>query len=159
MASTYHLLEKAERIELLAEQLYRALAGRFAGDAKALFLRLAEEEAQHAARIRLLTARYRQDKRLVTTLATDTTQLDLLIGEAEQALAAVGAGTWDGDPAGALRSAAALEERFCQVHAQALSQDAHPELRAFFEQLAVQDRAHADLLGSQDGPFPGVGGR
>jgi hypothetical protein len=35
---------------------------------------------------------------------------------------------------------------FCQAHAQSLSQGALSELRAFFEQLASQDKAHAALL-------------
>jgi rubrerythrin len=146
MASTYQLLEKAERLELLAERLYQALAGRFGGEARALFKRLAAEEAQHASRVRLLSARVRQDKKLVATLAVDTTLLDRLLLEAGEALAAVEAGAWDGDPAAALQAAAELEHRFCQAHAQALSRDAHPELRAFFEQLAAQDKAHEALL-------------
>lgn len=146
MASTYLLLEKAEKVELLAERLYRALAGRFGGEAKALFLRLAEEEAQHAARVRLLYVRVRQDRRLVASLAADTTLLDRLLVEAEEALAAVDAGAWDGDPGAAISGAAELERRFCQTHAQTLPRDAHPELRAFFDQLAAQDRAHAELL-------------
>ena len=146
MASTYELLDKAERIELLAEQLYAALAGRFGGDAKQLFQRLAAEEAQHATRIRLLAGRYRQDKKLVASLSADTTLLDRLLVEADEALAAVQAGAWDGDPQAAFHSAAELERHFCQAHAQALSADAHPELRSFFEQLAAQDKAHEALL-------------
>jgi rubrerythrin len=146
MASIYQLLEKAEKVELLAERLYRALAGRFGGDAKALFLQLAEEEAQHAARVRLLSVRSSQDRKLVASLVADTALLDRLLLEAEEALAAVDAGAWDGDPGAALSGAAALERRFCQTHAQTLPQGAHPELRAFFEQLAAQDRAHAELL-------------
>ncbi len=146
MGSTYQLLEKAERLELLAERLYLALAGRFDGEAGELFRRLAAEEAQHATRVRLLAARYRLDKRLVAALSADTTLLDRLLVEAGEALAAVEAGAWDGDPKAALRAAAELEQRFGQAHAQALSQDAHPDLRAFFEQLAAQDLAHRDLL-------------
>jgi rubrerythrin len=147
MASTYQLLEKAEQVELLAEQLYLALAARFDGEPKSIFRRLAAEEAQHATRIRLLSARYRQDKKLVATLAADTALLDRLLLEAGEALAAAKGGAWDGAPEAALESAAALERRFCQVHAQVLSQAGHPELRAFFDQLAAQDRAHLELLG------------
>lgn len=146
MATTYQLLEKAERLELLAEQLYLALAGRFGGEAKALFLRLAAEEAQHATRVRLLAARYRQDPRLLGALSSDTAPLDRLLVEAEEALAGARAGSWDGDPAAALHGAAELERRFCSAHAQSLSREAHPDLRAFFEQLAAQDQAHLDLL-------------
>lgn len=146
MGSTYQLLEKAERLELLAQELYLTLAGRFGGETRELFKRLAGEEAQHAARVRLLSARYRQDKKLVASLAADSTLMDRLLVEAEEAVAAAAAGTWDGDPEAALQGAAELERRFCQAHAQSLSQDAHPHLRAFFEQLAAQDKAHEVLL-------------
>lgn len=148
MASTYQLLGKAERLELLAEQLYLALEGRFGGETKALFHRLAGEEAQHAARVRLLAARYRQDKRLVASLAADTRTLDALILEAEAAVAAAVAGAWDGDAGAAIEAAAGLERRFCTAHAQVLSEGGHPELRAFFDLLATQDKAHLELLGS-----------
>lgn len=146
MATNYQLLEKAERLELLAQLIYEALSGRFAGETREIFKRLAEEESQHAARVRLLAARYRQDRRLVATLMVDTPLLDRLLIEAEEALAAVNAGAWDGDARAALASAAELESRFCQAHAQSLSQGANGELRAFFEQLAAQDKAHAALL-------------
>jgi rubrerythrin len=146
MANTYQLLDKAERLELIAEKLYVALAGRFGGEPKALFLRLAGEESQHAARIRLLAARYRQDRRLVNTVAADLSLLDRRLVEAEEALAAVNSGVWDGNPEAALAAALELERSFCLAHAQALATDALPELRAFFEQLASQDKAHATLL-------------
>jgi hypothetical protein len=45
-----------------------------------------------------------------------------------------------------MASAAELENRFCQAHAQSLSKGSLPELKAFFEQLAAQDKAHAALL-------------
>ena len=109
-------------------------------------LRLAAEESQHASRVRLLGARYRQDRRLVASLPIDTPLLDRLLVEAGEALVAVRAGAWDGDARAAMASAAELETRFCQAHAQSLAQGALPELRAFFEQLASQDKAHAALL-------------
>jgi rubrerythrin len=146
MASTYQLLDKAERLELLAQQLYQALSGRFGGETREIFKRLADEEAQHAARVRLLTARYRRDRQLVASLVADTTLLDRLLVEAEETIAAVEAGAWDGDAQAALHRAAELERRFCQAHAQSLAKDGHPDLRAFFEQLAAQDKAHEALL-------------
>jgi rubrerythrin len=148
MTTNYQLLEKAERLELLAQRIYEALSERFGGETRDLFRRLAAEESQHASRVRLLAARYGQDRNLVASLSVDTPLLDKLLIEAEEALAAVKAGAWDGDPKAALASAAELESRFCQAHAQSLSQGAQPELRAFFEQLAVQDKAHAELLRS-----------
>jgi rubrerythrin len=146
MASTYQLLQKAEKLELLAAELYRALAERYAGEARALFLRLAQEEGQHATRIRLLAARYRHDTRLVATMSTESHELDALLEEAAQLLEAVRRGEWDGDQEAALARAAELETRFCLAHAHCLTRDAHPELLSFFQQLAAQDEAHRQLL-------------
>jgi rubrerythrin len=146
MASTYQLLQKAEKIELLAAELYLALAARYGGEARALFQRLAQEEGQHATRIRLLAARYRHDTRLVATMSAEADELDGLLAEAGQALEAVQGGAWDGDQEAALARAAELEARFCLAHAHCLTRDAHPELLAFFQQLAAQDEAHRQLL-------------
>jgi len=146
MASTYQLLQKAEKLELLAAELYHALAVRYGGEARDLFLRLAQEEGQHASRIRLLAARYRHDTRLVATMSAETHEIDALLTEASESLEAVRRGEWDGDQGGALDRAAELEARFCKAHAQSLTRDAHPELLAFFEQLAAQDEAHRKLL-------------
>lgn len=146
MTSPYQLLQKAERLELLAAELYRALAERYGGEARALFLRLAQEEGQHASRIRLLAARYRHDSRLVATMSAETHELDALIADADRALEAVRLGEWDGDQEAALGRAAELEARFCKAHAQSLTRDAHPELVTFFERLAAQDEAHRKLL-------------
>jgi rubrerythrin len=146
MSTNYQLLEKAERLELLAQLIYEALSLRFSGEPKEIFKLLAAEESQHASRVRLLAARYTQDRKLVGSLAVDTPLLDRLLVEAEEALAAVKSGAWDGDAQAAMASAAELENRFCQAHAQSLANGGQPELRAFFEQLAAQDKAHAALL-------------
>jgi rubrerythrin len=146
MATTYQLLQKAERLELLAQQLYTVLASRFGGNAKAVFQRLAEEEAQHAARVKLLAARFRGNPKLAATLTADAGRLDVLIAEAGAAIAAASEGRWDGQPETALQRACDLEDRFAAAHAQVLAKDAQPELRAFFDQLAAQDRAHQALL-------------
>jgi len=155
MATTYQLLDKAERLELLAALLYRALAGRHTGEARALFERLSEEEEQHGARVRLLKARSIQDSKMIGASAAGAALFDRLIEEAEAAVRAVEAGQWDGEPRAAYIRAAELEERFAVAHAQALSKDALPGLREFFEQLAAQDRGHRELLGA--GPASRLG--
>jgi rubrerythrin len=147
MASAYQLLGRAEQLELLAAGLYQELASRYAStEAGALFGRLAQEELQHAARIRLLVGRYRQDSRLVGGFTITGEQLDELVEEAIDAVASVKAGRWDGDATKARRLAAELEDRFARGHAQALAGAGHPELTRFFEQLARQDEAHRKLL-------------
>jgi rubrerythrin len=146
MATTYQLLDKAERLELLAGQVYQELAARHQGQARALFERLSEEEKQHATRVRLLKARYLQDPRLLTVNTADSLLIDRLIQEAEAIAQEIRDGAWDGDVATVLRRAAELEDRFSVAHANVLSQDGIPGLRAFFDQLAAQDRGHRELL-------------
>jgi rubrerythrin len=146
MASTYSLLERAERLERLSSEIYLALASRYRGEAGGLFERLAAEEAQHANRVRLLASRYRHDSRLVASVPGCLVELDALLAEAELVLRSVLEGAWDGDADAALVRAAELEARFSQAHASSLSRDAHPELLAFFRQLAEQDEAHRLLL-------------
>jgi rubrerythrin len=148
MATTYDLLRLAERIELIAAEIYAALALQFAGNASArsLFESLAAEEVQHASRIRLLTARYKHDAKLVNRRTTETPALDAILAEALAALAQIREGRWTRDLAETKRRLGALEDRLVGAHAEILARDGNPDLRAFFEQLARQDQAHARLL-------------
>lgn len=149
MAGTYDLLRLAGRIEALSAELYGLLAERFRGDPEAsgLFLRLECEEAQHASRIRLLAARYRHDGKLLGSVGADGALLEGLVRRAEELVGEVRAGGFGDDLAAVKRRLAETEHLFCQAHAQFLSDGGHPELRAFFAQLAEQDEAHAQLLG------------
>lgn len=148
MPTTYHLLGRAERIETTAAAIYAALAAQFAGlpAARSLFEGLAADELQHASRIRLLAARYKHDARLAARRPAASPELDACLAEAEQVLADVRARRWESDFGRAKQKLCALEDRLSRAHAEALARDAHPDLRAFFEQLARQDEAHARLL-------------
>lgn len=153
MAGTYQLLRLAERIELLSARLYALLAERFREDpeASALFLRLESEEFEHASRVRLLAARYRHDPKLLDRISADPAVLERLVDRAEEILAEVGEGGWGDDPAEVKGRLVGMELELCHAHAQFLSEDAHPELRSFFQQLAEQDDAHARLLSGGGG--------
>jgi rubrerythrin len=148
MATTYDLLRRAERIETTAAEIYAALAVQFrnVASARSLFESLAAEELQHASRIRLLTARYQHDAKLVSRRSTETAVLDASLAAAETALAEIRAGRWTGDLAATKRRLGTLEDRLAGAHAELLARDGNPDLRAFFEQLARQDEAHARLL-------------
>ncbi len=149
MASTFDFFRRAERIEALAAAIYAALAVQFAADAatRDLFVRLEREELQHASRIRLLASSYRGDSRLIDRVS-GAADLEACCGEAEAALREVQAGTWGTDLAGVKARLAALEVRLSKAHAHVLAQDGNASLRDFFRQLALQDDAHARLLGS-----------
>lgn len=148
MASTYQLFQRAERVEALSAAIYGALAGRYRSDpqARALFEALEGEELQHASRVRLLAAHYRNDPKLVDGIEPDAAVLDGCISECAQALSEIQAGGWDGDLPEVKRRLAALEEHVSLAHAELLARNAHAPIRAFLAQLAAQDGAHARLL-------------
>ncbi len=145
--SSYTVLEKAERVERAAARAYRAGAGALRGSPQgALLQRLAEEEDQHAARVRLLAARYRHDARLFQNVDFKLVALDAELASWDAAQKEIEEGRWNGDPGGLLERLASLEEQSAQSHAQVLANGADPAVAEFFEKLAEQDRAHRELL-------------
>lgn len=150
MGSTFQLFEKAEQLELVCADIYRELAGRFAADpgARDLFLRLEAEERQHAARVRLLSARYQHDSKLLEVAAVAAQHLDELLEEARAVLSRIASGAWGAGLEVVKAELAELEERFSAAHAHVIASAANEALRTFFEQLAQQDKAHGELLRS-----------
>ncbi len=147
MPTNFEILDKAEKIELLAAELYAAFARRFGDDAAAakLFTRLRDEEQQHAARIRMLAAQSRRDGKLLGKIGVEAGALDDVVREMTGMLANVLNGNWHADLAQTKRLLLELEERCARAHAQGLS-GVDASLRTFFEQLALQDKAHEELL-------------
>jgi rubrerythrin len=147
MATNFDILERAEKVELLASELYAAFARHFSGDPTALhlFTRLRDEEQQHAARVRMLAAQSRRDSKLLWKIDADTRRLDDVILELASLTATVQRGHWKLDLAETRRALLALEERCARAHVEGL-QGLHESLRTFFEQLAEQDKAHGELL-------------
>jgi rubrerythrin len=148
VATNFDILDKAEKLELLAAEIYGALVRRFGDDkaAASLFGRLREEEEQHAARVRMLAAQSRRDPKLMGKIVVDTRELDEVIREMGAVLANLRAGRWEADLVKTKRLLLDLEERCSRAHAHVLYQGAHDSLRKFFEQLALQDKAHEELL-------------
>ena len=148
--TTFDVFMKAERIETIAAAIFAAVAKRFAADdaVRALFVRLEQEELQHAARIRLLARRYRADKKILAKVP-GVAELESCLASAEAALAEVLGGAWDGDLAATKLRLIQLESAIAKAHAQVIAKDGDPSLRDFFRQLALQDDAHAALLGAQ----------
>lgn len=147
MPSTFDVFNRAERVETLAASIYSRLARQFRAeaDAHALFIRLESEELQHASRIRLLSATYRNDSKLIDKV-NGAEALESCIAAAETALAEVEAGTWGPGLGDVLARLARLENRLQQAHAHLLALNGHTGLRGFFEQLAHMDDAHVLLL-------------
>ncbi|HEU4385022.1 MAG TPA: hypothetical protein VFR85_16180 [Anaeromyxobacteraceae bacterium] len=150
MGSTFQLFEKAERLEMACAEIYRALARQFQDQPRArdLLQRLGAEEEQHAARVRLLSVRYQHDSRLLEAAAVAAHHLDELLAEAHAVLSQIASGAWSGSFEVVKGELADLEARFSAAHAHVIASAANPALRAFFEQLAGQDKAHVELLRS-----------
>jgi hypothetical protein len=146
--TTWDVFRLAERIELGAAEIYGLLAKQFASDAAVhtLFVRLQQEELQHASRVRLLAARYRGDTKILEKI-TGAVEIEACQGVVEAALADLVAGQWGDDLAAIKRRLVDLEGKLRSAHAHAMSEEGHPDLRDFFRQLALQDDAHASLLG------------
>jgi rubrerythrin len=144
--TTWQLLDRAERVEVLSARMYGALARRFGGDpeVRGLFVRLEAEEQQHASRVRLLAAHHRNDPKL--PVVAGAAELDACIADATRALEDIEAGRWPQDLAEVKRRLRALEDRLARAHAHLLAKDTPPALRSFFTALAAQDEAHARLL-------------
>ncbi|MBI5070923.1 MAG: hypothetical protein HZB56_22095 [Deltaproteobacteria bacterium] len=146
--TSYGVLEKAEQVERAAALAYRAGATALQGLPQgALLLRLAEEEDQHATRVRLLAARYRHDARLFQNVHFKLVMLDAELARWGEVRQEIEAGRYAGDAPGLLARLAALEEQSAQSHAQVLAAAADPVVAEFFLKLAEQDRAHRELLG------------
>jgi hypothetical protein len=147
LATTYQVFEKAERIEVLSAEVYQLLAARYAADkaAKDLFVRLEEEELQHASRVRLLAARYRHESGLLGA-AAGSAELDALLQEVEELVRSIRNGSFARDLDEAREKLAAFEDRASRAHAEIIARTGHPSLQKFFQALANQDRAHQDLL-------------
>jgi rubrerythrin len=150
MRTTFETLQLAERFETLAAELYGQLSARFAAnpDAKALLRRLSDEEIQHAARIRLLAAQYRNDPRLFGGAAglRDVADPMKLVLELDAAVREVAAGGWGDELAPILERLASCEDRASAFHAELLARGGDPSIVRFFEELARQDREHLRLL-------------
>jgi hypothetical protein len=147
LGSTFDVFRRAERVETLAAAVYAAVARHFRADANAhaLFRRLEGEELQHAARVRLLAATYRNDSKLIEKVNGAET-LDACLRYAEEALAQVEAGEWGPGISDVFARLARLEERLQSAHAHLLALNADTKLRDFFEELAHMDDAHVVLL-------------
>jgi len=141
-------LEEAARMEVLAQDVYSALAIRYGDrpDLRELFSGLAVEEEQHANRVRALAQhRTNQDlsaavlARLTRTLKAMETELFALmeVGSDGRALDA---------PDEILRKVIDFECRFAPIHAEYLAQVFAPGMQSLFSALARQDRNHVELL-------------
>jgi rubrerythrin len=138
----------AERMEMLAQELYASLAEAFAAQPalRDLFRRLSAEEAQHALRIRLLEKHRGKAPWAPEMVGAIRDDLQGMTAEITAMKADFG-GAGGPPPADeVLRRVAAMERDFGRLHAEDLARSAEPEVRALFESLALQDATHHALI-------------
>jgi rubrerythrin len=151
-------LDLAIRIENVAAGIYQVLAERFADEpeARALFLRLEQEERQHALRIEMLGMALARRPELEGRRVLDVEQMLKALRDGEDVATALAAPGSRLPLDRARRLAAQLEERFAAVHAEQLASVGEPSLRDLFAIFVAQDRGHAALLrGPEPEPEPG----
>ena len=141
-------LRAAARIESMAKDLYAELAVSFAERPflAELFERLAQEEAQHAMRIRLLERHHGRAPWSEEMLERFQVELDGMLAEIESvrklARSAVGAR----NVGALLRRLTRMESRFGSIHAEELAKSAAPAVQKLFAALATQDARHSEMI-------------
>ena len=141
-------LEAAARLEVLAKDVYSALAIRYGDrpDLLEVFSGLAREEEQHANRVRALAQHQTNQDLSGAVLARLTRTLEAVEAELV-ALMEVGAdGRAVDAPDEILRRLIDFERRSASIHAEYLAQDFAPGMQSLFSALARQDRDHVELL-------------
>jgi rubrerythrin len=148
MTTAYDIFARAERVELAAAALYRRVAAMlpWSGADRELLLRLEEEEFQHAARIRLLAAQYRNDPRLFQISSALLQRFDEVDAAGRELLQEIEGGRWIDDLQGLKIRIAQMEEQSGASHAEALAESADERIAQFFRLLARQDHEHRAML-------------
>jgi hypothetical protein len=148
LTSTFDVFALAERVELAAAELYFVIGQRpgLPDDDRILLRTLEEEEMQHAARIRLLTAQYRNDPKLFDVSNLDMAKLREVERWSREMREQVVSGRWDDDPQGLKLALIDLESRCSASHADILAERSDPSIAGFFRELAAQDKAHHHKL-------------
>ena len=140
--------EAAVQVENLMKDIYVRLADRFAADArlKELFLRLAEEEEQHASRIRLLAKHQTEGTWAQETAQRISKDLNEMAAELVAMVADLEEDWNTRSSREILRQVMDVERRCSVVHAEELAQSAEIDVQVLFWALARQDVHHKTLL-------------
>ena len=146
--TTEECFEAAVQVEHLMRDVYFGLAGHYDRDPtrREMLRHLAEEEEQHAHRIRLLartqdTAAWAQETadRIAENLEAMSTELLAIVQE-------MGDDFEGAPPDGLLRRVMEAEEHCSSIHAEVLAESAEIDVQLLFSALAKQDVRHKEIL-------------
>jgi rubrerythrin len=146
--TTEECFEAAVQVEHLMRDVYVGLAERYAGDPakREIFRTLAEEEEQHAHRIRLLARTQDGGTWAKDTAARIARDLDAMSAEL-LAMVAELSDEFEGAPReDLLRRVMEAEFHCSSVHAEVLAQTAEIDVQMLFSALAQQDVRHKTML-------------
>jgi rubrerythrin len=146
--TSYEFFKLAERIELLARDLYAELADEPATPPglRKIFLGLADEEQGHAQRIQLLAGTSRGAAWLDQLNREAGAALAAVTKEMEAFISRLKARRRPDDLVVVLDQLVEMETRFASVHAEELAKLAEPSVAKLFAALAKQDQRHRTLL-------------
>jgi rubrerythrin len=142
------MLETAERLERLSEELYRTFARTLADydGLKAAFEELAGDEAEHVECLRMLVNACRQNPPEDADLPLSVDRLDLIVAELQMAIELVRGSTEPSAIARMVRWALEMERQVEAIHADKLVADVYPELGELLTMLAQDDATHVARL-------------
>jgi len=146
--TTEECFEAAVQVEHLMRDVYVGLAGRYTRDpARREMLRhLAEEEEQHAQRIRLL-ARTQETRTWANETAGRIAQnLETMSAELLAIVTEMGDDFEGAPPDGLLRRVMEAEGHCSAIHAEVLAESAEIDVQLLFSALAKQDVRHKEIL-------------
>jgi len=148
MKTAAQCLGAAARLEMATQELYTELSGRFFHEPylRELFNRLAEEEHQHAMRIRMLSRHQGNAPWTPEVLERAITSLNSAEAAIEELKKEFFAPAARLDGVTVLRRVAEVETQFNAVHAEDLAKSLDPAIQKLFTSLAEQDTKHRDLI-------------
>jgi rubrerythrin len=146
--TTEECFEAAVQVEHLMRDVYVGLAGRYAGEPtrREMLRHLAEEEDQHAHRIRLLARTQDVDAWAQSTAARIAENLEAMSTELLAIVTEMGDDFEGAPPEGLLRRVMEAEEHCSTIHAEVLAESAEIDVQMLFSALAKQDVRHKEIL-------------
>jgi rubrerythrin len=146
--TTEECFEAAVQVEHLMRDVYVGLADRYAGDPvrREMFRALAEEEEQHAHRIRLLARTQDAGTWAQDTAVRIAQNLESMSAELLAMVAELG-DDFEGAPReNLLRRVMEAEHHCSSIHAEVLAETAEIDVQMLFSALARQDVRHKTML-------------
>ena len=111
-----------------------------------LFMKLSDEEKQHAQRVHMLRSMYLHDQKILKKEDIDEGTLDAILAHINEILTLLRSKDYQTPLQEALKTVVHVENKFAVAHAEAVAEKTDARLSHFFKDLAKQDEGHKELL-------------